>query len=425
MASATGVSRRRFLTGIGISAAGVATPRPAEALAQVISEAAGGTARASDKLGRIFTLPPFADLNAPSRRPALTAMGQRGGVLDARDPRTVGPVRLVTEPGPSPNNQDNQDKPANTAGVTVMGQFLGHDMTFDETSRLGVPLDPLPAPNTRTPDVDLDSVYGAGPTGSPRLYAVGDRDQFRVDDEAARRLVRWHYQWMVPHEFPPLFVGQAVVNDVLRNDRRIYRSAAGQQFVPVEFQGAAHRFGHSMVRSSPGANPAGRPRRRPHRRGRAEQAVRHRHLHTAVQPATAGDPLRATADLAALAEPAAPCHVVDPVRAGDRQGHRHPTAVRGERPRAATVRARPAQRNPAVVLRAAGSRTGRRHPARRGRARIVAEVSVGLLQLDPTSCLASNPNWVPTLPRRSGPAGDFRMADMLTFTRVDPDSRGQ
>jgi hypothetical protein len=48
-------------------------------------------------------------------------------------------------------------------------------------------------------------------------------------------------------------------------------------------------------------------------------------------------------------------------------------------------------------------------------------VFVGLLQLDPTSYLATNPNWVPTLPRRNGlPAGNFTMVDLLTFARVDP-----
>src|SRR5207247_7033816 len=34
-------------------------------------------------------------------------------------------------------------------------------------------------------------------------------------------------------------------------------------------------------------------------------------------------------------------------------------------------------------------------------ARIVAEVFIGLLQLDPDSCLSVQPSWVPTLPTRS------------------------
>ncbi|HEX4816978.1 MAG TPA: hypothetical protein VFV66_29915, partial [Nonomuraea sp.] len=58
-------------------------------------------------------------------------------------------------------------------------------------------------------------------------------------------------------------------------------------------------------------------------------------------------------------------------------------------------------------------------------ARIVGEVFIGLLQLDPASFLSTNPGWRPTLPRRSGPTGDFRMVDLLTFARVDPASRGQ
>jgi hypothetical protein len=58
-------------------------------------------------------------------------------------------------------------------------------------------------------------------------------------------------------------------------------------------------------------------------------------------------------------------------------------------------------------------------------ARIVGEVFIGLLQLSPTSYLAANPNWRPTLPRRSGAAGDFRLVDLLTFAGVDPTSRGQ
>jgi hypothetical protein len=58
-------------------------------------------------------------------------------------------------------------------------------------------------------------------------------------------------------------------------------------------------------------------------------------------------------------------------------------------------------------------------------ARIVGEVFIGLLQLDPASYLSTNPSWIPTLPRRSGGTGDFRLVDLLTFAQVDPTSRGQ
>jgi hypothetical protein len=58
-------------------------------------------------------------------------------------------------------------------------------------------------------------------------------------------------------------------------------------------------------------------------------------------------------------------------------------------------------------------------------ARIVAEVFIGLLQLDPDSYLTVQPGWVPTLPTHDGTPESFRMIDFLTFAGVDPASRGQ
>src|SRR5918999_866605 len=306
------VSRRGFLAGLGAGTAGAVTLHPTGALAGILTPEAAGLATAPDRFGRIFNLPAFADLQASSLRTALMEMGKAGGILDARDPLGVGPVRLIAEPNLSPNNIDT---PAHTAGTTFMGQFLDHDMTFDETSPLGRPVDPAASPNTRTPGFDLDSVYGRGPVGSPQLYNPGDTAKFRVEsgglfedlprmsnrtaviadprnDEnliisglhaafllfhnrvvdhlrsqgqtgnvfnAAQQLVRWHYQWIILHEFLPLFIGQTEVNTILQGGRRFYRPAAGQQFIPVEFQGAAYRFGHSMVRPSYRANLAGDP----------------------------------------------------------------------------------------------------------------------------------------------------------------------
>ena len=57
--------------------------------------------------------------------------------------------------------------------------------------------------------------------------------------------------------------------------------------------------------------------------------------------------------------------------------------------------------------------------------RIVAEVFIGLLQLDPDSYFSVQPNWVPTLPTHDGTPESFRMIDFLTFAGVDPTSRGQ
>jgi hypothetical protein len=57
--------------------------------------------------------------------------------------------------------------------------------------------------------------------------------------------------------------------------------------------------------------------------------------------------------------------------------------------------------------------------------RIVAEVFIGLLQLDPESYLSVQPYWLPTLPTHGGTPQSFRMIDFLTFAGVDPNSRGQ
>jgi hypothetical protein len=56
----------------------------------------------------------------------------------------------------------------------------------------------------------------------------------------------------------------------------------------------------------------------------------------------------------------------------------------------------------------------------------VAEVFVGLLQLDGGSYLNARPRWRPTLLTRSGAVtGDFTIVDFLTFAGVDPGSRSR
>ena len=67
---------------------------------------------------------------------------------------------------------------------------------------------------------------------------------------AAQQLLRWHYQWMIIHEFLPLICGQSVVDDILKNGPRFYRpSGKGEPYIPVEFSVAAYRFGHPTVRA--------------------------------------------------------------------------------------------------------------------------------------------------------------------------------
>jgi Animal haem peroxidase len=63
----------------------------------------------------------------------------------------------------------------------------------------------------------------------------------------AQRVVRWHYQWIVVHDFLERVAGREMAQAVLGGDRR-YFDWAKDPFMPVEFSGAAYRFGHSMIR---------------------------------------------------------------------------------------------------------------------------------------------------------------------------------
>src|SRR5262245_2408448 len=62
---------------------------------------------------------------------------------------------------------DNQHVPS---GFTYLGQFIDHDITLDLTSLGTRQEDPNATRNFRTPRLDLDSLYGLGPGGSPYLY---------------------------------------------------------------------------------------------------------------------------------------------------------------------------------------------------------------------------------------------------------------
>jgi hypothetical protein len=69
----------------------------------------------------------------------------------------------------------------------------------------------------------------------------------------AQRMVRWHYQWLVIHEFLVSTVGGQLVGDVLGNGPKHFRWR-NDPYIPVEFSVAAYRFGHSQVRPSYRAN---------------------------------------------------------------------------------------------------------------------------------------------------------------------------
>ncbi len=184
-----GSSRRGFLKGVGAAGAGLLAgsvpASPGSAAADPVTRPlppgryarshAGAPASSMD-FGRIFPdLAPFAEAS-DTVRAALLEVGAQGGIMDAGDQLSAGPKALIVDPtvngNPSASNPygTNPDNPTMTAGSTFVGQFTDHDITFDQTSQLGVPQNPLLSPNTRTPALDLDSVFGGGPGLRPDLY---------------------------------------------------------------------------------------------------------------------------------------------------------------------------------------------------------------------------------------------------------------
>ena len=73
------------------------------------------------------------------------------------------------------------------AGYTYLGQFVDHDLTFDKTTvMLGANVSPAQLLQARSPSLDLDSLYGAGPgdPGSARFYEA-DGIHLKVGTTAA------------------------------------------------------------------------------------------------------------------------------------------------------------------------------------------------------------------------------------------------
>jgi Animal haem peroxidase len=533
----SGTTRRKLLqagaTGLGVAALsglGVAQAVPARAAQPTGGCPMGGMAghTPSSTFGRIFDLPPFAR-NSPQLREALLKIGEPGGMLDAKDNLFGpggGPITLITDPTLSLVNRNN---PHDTAGATFVGQFIDHDLTFDATSKLGVATDPGNSLNSRTARFDLDSVYGGGPVTQSELYdpqhpiklLVESGGQFedvprRADHSAiigdprndsnliisglhaaflrfhnqavdavsvsgaepidtfheARRLTTWHYQWLVVNRVLPNFVGQPLVDELLRTGPRHYR-VDRQPFIPVEFSGAAYRFGHSMVRPSYRANLAGdagnpffglifdsrvqvpdgqNPQSDPgDLRGGFRSSRRFIGWQTffdfggaftaqtkpnKVIDTVLSTPLFALPTSAIAHIPGAPGPISLPQRTLLRhltwslpsgqsiaRAMRQPVLHRRDLADFAPFEVGLDTSTPLwlYVLREAQLVNDGQFLGPVG-GRIVAEVMLGLLRADPTSYLNVAPRWQP---RFGASGGDYQVADFLRFAGVDPASRGQ
>jgi len=104
--------------------------------------------------GRTRTLSATAERAVPPFR--FSRLGPSGANLQLLDPnrKKVGLAMTSAPSGPSQV----------PAGFTYLGQFIDHDLTFDKTSVMfGAFITPAQLVQARSPSLDLDSLYGAGP----------------------------------------------------------------------------------------------------------------------------------------------------------------------------------------------------------------------------------------------------------------------
>jgi hypothetical protein len=102
--------------------------------------------------GRARTLADAMEAATPPFR--FTRMGPRGRALGDANRRKIANAMTVGRGGES-------DVPA---GYTYLGQFVDHDLTFDKTKvTFGHNVSPAQLLQARSPSLDLDSLYGAGP----------------------------------------------------------------------------------------------------------------------------------------------------------------------------------------------------------------------------------------------------------------------
>ncbi len=225
----------------------------------------------------------------------LHALGRAGGICDCGDA------------------DDSPDSLGDTAaGWPIFGQFLAHDITADR-SMLRSHANTEELSNARSPQLNLENLYGDGPTGHPFLYQRDDPAKFllgvdgadvqrnaegiavigdprndshmlisqlhvamlkahnRFVDEArlggagndqvfdvATKQLRWHYQWIILNEFLPTLVGQPLADQLLREGTQWVRPGRAE-FIPLEFADAAYRYGHSQIRHRYQLNPYSDP----------------------------------------------------------------------------------------------------------------------------------------------------------------------
>lgn len=280
-----------------------------------------------------------------------------------------------------------------------------------------------------------------------------------------RRVVTWHYQWIVIHDFLRRVIREDVLDDVLRNGRKFYKFDR-EPFIPVEFSVAAYRFGHTMVRNNydhnrvfgPGPNRLGPgslellffftgPRREqalpnggklissplpsnwvidwrrflevddkfaPRNPSRSFDTRLSTALHDLVKHARVGQPPTSLAERnlkrgEGVALPTGQC-----AAAALRLRPLSPDQIAGSGPDGVVAQKHGLHRRTPLwyyILKEAQVQEGGARLGQVG-SRLLAEVFVGLLEGDPLSFLSRDPLWEPEL---GDTPGRFTLSDMLRF----------
>lgn len=289
----------------------------------------------------------------------------------------------------------------------------------------------------------------------------------------AQKRVRWHYQWIIVHQFLTATLDKDVYEQVQKDGPTLFPPTAAPK-IPREFQVAAYRFGHSQIRPGYKVNVGfGAPifdaridpregdpndlrggRRAPRRFvewdvffdfGTKEVTPETGVVRDKVKKNKRIDPFISTPmfelpvgpglvapgdDVRTLAGRNLERHVQHKLPSGQAIAAelKYPALLASDFP--ADVTALGFHENTPLwyyilleALKQPGTQPG--HPGPHGQrlglvgSRIVAEVFLGLLLSDPRSYLRCEPQWKPTLPQRDGRVtGNFTMTDLLSFAGV-------
>ncbi|CDZ44758.1 peroxidase family protein [Neorhizobium galegae] len=182
------------------------------------------------------------------RTPALdldSLYGDGPGIhpyLYQRDPKTFRIIeKMLIGHATKSNDQHNMPIPGDKDGRLpndLPRNQVGHALIFDERNDENLLVAQLHLLMLKFHNKVVDWLVATQPSLSGTALF-----------QEARRVVTWHYQWIVLFDFVELLTEPGLVNKIKHQGRRFYRFK-DRPYMPAEFAAAAYRLGHSMVRET-------------------------------------------------------------------------------------------------------------------------------------------------------------------------------